>query len=601
VRLSIKSKQVAGVTSIVGVAVIVLSGFYLSSLAQIRLEESEAGGELLANAIFQRAQEVVASGRDPQSALQADAGLQSILESSAYPKSVIYAAIADVAGLAIVHSDPTRVGHLLPLNAELSALLERGALSQIRAIYAEGGRTLDVRKVLLIGNVEFGSIRVGVSTLLIRSDLDRSLRPALLVALSALAGSSLVATLLAQLLLRPIHVIRSGLTRLGQGEFGVVVNVPQQDELGELGEFFNAASARLSADREAAGQQALESVVDRLEDAVAIFNLEGDLQFANAAMRATLPHDPLTQRVDTLLPPGHPYRTAIEDTLASRQSRAPLAALVPKTESDGSGNDAQERLILTHAIEGRDGHLVGVMLVVRNLDYLSQVQSTITYSRKLAALSRLSAGVAHEVKNPLNATVIHLELLKQQVTGRDLPVALEHLSVISAQMRRLDEVVQGFLKFIRPQELRLQPVSLASLVEELMPIVSAEAQKAGVTVTIDIPATLPDISADRGMLGQALLNLALNACQAMPDGGRLRIAGAVAPGRRIEVVCEDTGVGISPEHLSRIFDLYFTTKESGSGIGLSLVYRTIQLHDGEIEVQSSPGGGTNFRLLLLQA
>jgi signal transduction histidine kinase len=272
----------------------------------------------------------------------------------------------------------------------------------------------------------------------------------------------------------------------------------------------------------------------------------------------------------------------------------------PGSESTGSAT-TRERQILTHIIEGRDRQLADIMLVVRNLDYLSQVQSTVTYSRKLAALSRLAAGVAHEIKNPLNATVIHLELLKQQVSGRDMPVALGHLSVIAAQIRRLDEVVQGFLKFIRPEELRLQPVSLASLVDEVMPVISAEAQKCDVKVDIQIPAALPDLSGDRAMLSQALLNLALNACQAMPTGGRLRIAGAAASGRRVEVVCEDSGIGISPEHLSKIFDLYFTTKELGSGIGLSLVYRTVQMHDGEVEVQSTPGRGTTFRLILPQA
>ena len=103
------------------------------------------------------------------------------------------------------------------------------------------------------------------------------------------------------------------------------------------------------------------------------------------------------------------------------------------------------------------------------------------------------------------------------------------------------------------------------------------------------------------MLGQALLNLALNACQAMPDGGTLKIACRAGGRRTVEVDVEDTGVGIPPEHLSRIFDLYFTTKEKGSGIGLSMVYRIVQLHDGEVEVQSTPGHGTRFRLIFPQA
>ena len=134
-----------------------------------------------------------------------------------------------------------------------------------------------------------------------------------------------------------------------------------------------------------------------------------------------------------------------------------------------------------------------------------------------------------------------------------------------------------------------------------MPVVAAEAQKTGVDVRVQIPPDLPDISADPVMLEQALLNLALNACQAMPNGGRLRITGAALPGDRIEVLMEDTGTGIPPEHLDKIFNLYFTTKPGGTGIGLAMVYRIVQLHDGEVEVQSIPGRGTAFRLLLPQA
>jgi signal transduction histidine kinase len=173
--------------------------------------------------------------------------------------------------------------------------------------------------------------------------------------------------------------------------------------------------------------------------------------------------------------------------------------------------------------------------------------------------------------------------------------------VIAAQVRRLDEVVQGFLKFTRPEELQLQPVDIPPLIEQMMPIVSAEASKHNIDVRLEFAADLPPASADSGLLQQAFLNLALNACQAMPTGGRLRIAASRTPSHQIAIEFEDTGTGIAPEHLARIFDLYFTTKEHGSGIGLSLVYRTIQLHDGEIEVQSAPGRGTTFRVLLREA
>jgi signal transduction histidine kinase len=616
-RLSIKTKQVLGVTSIVGLAVVVLSGFYLASLARIRLEESRARGELLANAIYQRAREVVAKDpRDPNTALRADEGLRSILESSAYSPNVTYAAILDTGSLAIVHSDTTRIGQPLPPYGDLSALLDRGPISQIRAIYADGGRTLEIRQPLLMGTAEFGSIHIGVSTLLVQRDLTQSLAPALITAPIVLVGASLLAMVLAQLSLRPIHVIRSGLTRLGQGEFGVVVDLPQRDEFGELGDFFNTVSARLSADRPspatallaASLANSLGSDKDPLEDAVAIFNPDGKLLFANPAMRTTLPPfltEPLARSVRDLFSPEHPYRKAVEEATVSHQSRGPVSAYLPSLATDRVDENGlpapRERLILTHVIDGLDHRPAAVMLVARNLDYMTQVRSSFSYSQKLAALSRLSAGVAHEVKNPLNATVIHLELLKQQLSSSDLPLAMEHLSIITAQIRRLDEVVQGFLRFIRPEDLKLQPVSVASMVDAIMPVVVAEARKYGVDVNVAVPDTLPVVSVDTSVLQQALMNLALNACQAMPQGGRLRISAAAVRGRRVEILCEDNGVGIAPENLNRIFDLYFTTKEGGSGIGLSLVYRAIQLVDGEIEVQSTPGRGTTFRVLLPQA
>jgi signal transduction histidine kinase len=240
----------------------------------------------------------------------------------------------------------------------------------------------------------------------------------------------------------------------------------------------------------------------------------------------------------------------------------------------------------------------------------------LNYSRKLAALGRLMAGVAHEVKNPLNAMTIHLELLKQKLgvvqepvtvpahagPGLGRPVDLsKHVNIISDEIRRLDQVVVGFLKFARPDELKLQPVQLASLVSEVASITAPEAERRQISLRTECPPGLPEINADPGMLQQALLNLALNACQAMPEGGTLRVACRAVAHRRVEVDITDTGVGIPPEDLGRIFDLYFTTKEKGSGIGLSMVFRIVQLHDGDIEVQSTPGTGTTFKLIFPQA
>jgi signal transduction histidine kinase len=594
VALSIKTKQVAGVTLIVGLAVILLSAWYVSSLAAVRLGEIRARAELLASLIKHRVFDVVQSGGDVRTAVRDDAGLQSILQASLYDDSVLYAAIVDTNDIAIAHSLPGSVGQKIEPADNIVDLLARTPFAQAQAIYAPNPRSFEYRAPLVLetqtGDVQLGTIRVGIFPPLLRQKLAEEMRTPLFTTAVAILLALVVSMLLAQLTLRPIHVIRSGLARLGRGELDVSMELPSDAELAEIGDSFKAVTARLAADRtQLAGQRAtLESVVDNLEDAVAIFDPAGTLLFSNPTMSPLLAAD--TGSIDALLPAGHPYRVAVETALAQRTSLEPTTVQLP---------EGGERLLIAHAVQDAEGQLLGVMVVARNLTYLSQVESTLSYSRKLAALGRLSAGIAHEVKNPLNATMIHLELLKMQLA--ESPAALDHLAVIATQVRRLDEVVQGFLKFTRPEDLQLQPVAIQPVVEEVMPIISAEASKSGVDVRLEFPADLPPASADPGLLQQAFLNLALNACQAMPSGGSLRIAASRTPAHRIEVVFEDTGVGIAPEQLTRIFDLYFTTKEHGSGIGLSLVYRTIQLHDGEIEVQSVPGRGTTFRILLREA
>ena len=539
-RLGIKAKQVIGVTSIVGLSIVALSVIHLASLARVAVEESKARGELITNAIFHRARVAISEQADPYQALHDDAGLGSILESSIYSKSVTYAAIVDPSGRIVAHSDPREVGqHVLPAD-NLDTLLARSRIGLLQSIYSDAGRTVEVRQPLLLEQRAFGSIRVGVSTLLIRRELDAALGPALVTMIVALVVAVVVAMLLAQLLLRPIHIIRSGLTRLGRGEFGVTLDLPQRDEFGDLGSFFNEISAHLSAGVPGAG---------------------GPVAAAALGARGAAPGPP-----------------------------------------DQSQPTPQTR---------------------------DQVLQVLKYSRKLMALSRLTAGVAHEVKNPLNAMTIHLELLRQKLTAgiavvrrpastllqesdgagtavaaaepsADLTGALRHAGVIADEIKRLDGVVQGFLKFTRPEELKLQPVDPQALIGEVSELIDAEARKTGVRIVVDCPPRIPPIHADSAMMRQALLNLAINACQAMPEGGTLRIACAPSGEERVAISVIDTGVGIKREDLNRIFDLYFTTKERGSGIGLSLVYRIVQMHDGEVEVESAPGRGTTFKLLLPQ-
>lgn len=483
--LSIKQKQVLGVTSIVALVAIALSAVHLVVLARVLLEESRARGEMLATSIFHRAREVVTDPdkvTDRESAYQAirnDPGVRSALESAIYSQSVTYAAIVDSAGTIVAHSDPARIGEQLTASGDLDQLLAERGINQLLAVYSTG-RTLSWRQAMLLGTEEFGEIQIGVSTLLIRRELDASLGPAALVAGIALLVAVAIATLLSQIVLRPMHVIQSSLSRLGRGELGVTLDL-KDDEFKDLGDVFAS----------------------------------------------------VTEQLKSVAPDGAKRRQLLE------------------------------------------------------------------LSRRVASLGRLTAGVAHEVKNPLNAMTIHLELMRQKLAGNVAAApAMPHVDVISREIRRLDDVVQGFLKFARPEEVTLQPVDLAVLVGEVFKTIEAEAKAVGVALEESLEPGIARVEGDAPMLRQALLNLAKNAVQAMPNGGRLHAGLFGARDGRVELRLDDTGVGIPPEHLAKIFDLYFTTKEAGTGIGLSLVYRTIQLHHGDIDVESTPGKGTTFVIKL---
>jgi signal transduction histidine kinase len=336
---------------------------------------------------------------------------------------------------------------------------------------------------MLLNDQPFAEIRIGVSTLLVRDELDEWLGPAVLTAAIALVAAVIVAVLLSNIVLRPIHVIRSGLSRLGQGDLGATLDL-QGEEFKELGDVFASVSNQLKA------------------------------------------------------------------TLPAGAQRSQLLEL----------------------------------------------------SRRVASLGRLTAGVAHEVKNPLNAMTIHLELLKAKLaSGAARDASNEHVDIIAAEIRRLDDVVQGFLKFAKPEEMTLEAVSPSALIADVLKMIEPEAEAARVALHRTCASEVPPIEADASILRQAFVNLAKNAIQAMPQGGRLDVSCAAARDGRVEIRISDTGVGISPENLAKIFDLYFTTKKTGTGIGLSLVYRTIQLHNGDIDVESTPGKGTTFIIKLPQS
>ncbi|MDP2318765.1 MAG: ATP-binding protein [Acidobacteriota bacterium] len=476
--MSIKQKQVLGVTAMVALVVTALSLLHLVTLARVLLNESRARAELLSNGIYHQARDIITSRETAAAELRSSRNVQSALESATiFSQDVADAVIVDAGNTVLASSDPAQVGQTVQARVPLNNILAGSGLAQVRAIYATG-QILEWSQPIALGDEPFGEIRVGLWTLLVRDDLNDSLAPAALAAGVSLLVAVVVAMLLAQLVLRPMHVIRSSLTRLGRGDLGATLDLRNDEELRDLGDVFDQVSAQLRA------------------------------------------------------------------------------------ASPGGLSPAQ----------------LGEM------------------SRRITRVGRLFTGVAHEMKNPLNAMTIHIELLRAKLDAAS--PAFPHLDVIAGEIRKLDDRIQGFLKFVRPEEVSFGPVPLAPLIGNVLATVGPEADRAGVTIHpgCSDPALLAE--GDAAQLRDVFLNLAQNAIQAMPKGGRLSMVCSALPDHRVSVRVEDTGVGIAPENLERIFELYFTTKDRGSGMGLALAFRAVQIHNGSIDVESTVGVGTAFIVVL---
>jgi signal transduction histidine kinase len=217
-------------------------------------------------------------------------------------------------------------------------------------------------------------------------------------------------------------------------------------------------------------------------------------------------------------------------------------------------------------------------------------------SRRLSASGRLTRGVAHEVKNPINAIVLHLQLLQTKLAHQE-PDTRRHMDIIDSEIRRLDRVVQTLVDFTRPRDLHLEEVDLRRLMEDVAVLAAPDAEQHGVTIRRSLPDYRLPIKVDTDLIKQAILNVVLNGVQAMPQGGTLTLAARRENGVVVAEVT-DQGGGIPHDMYDKIFELYFTTKKDGSGIGLAQTYQILQWHYGSVDFESNEGIGTTFRFHL---
>ena len=599
-RLNVKGKEALGVTVLTLVVVVGSTFLNLSQLSSVIVQETSEQVSLIKRQIFEYSKRVVLNaqspGIHPVVLLATNQELKKFLEASVgYSPHLLYALIVDPQGKTLLHSEGAKTERPHPTRPKLEDLLSLGPIDRFTVLYQEGS-IFDSTLPMTWENVPIGEVIVGIHTSLLRERMTSSLKTSVVFALVALPIAWLLTMGLATLTLRPIHALAEQMEQLRQGRFDVLTDLSRTDEFRELASQLQLLGQQLKSDRlnTLSEETHLQGVIEHLEDGVIVVDDQGKALFLNQAMEFMVdipgPHLP-GHRLESLGESFIPLIRLVNQALAEKKDLKAVPCSLPR-----KGEFKSFYISVINLRSSPRFH--GAMILCRDIESMKTLQSLVRYAAQLTTLGQLTSGLAHEVKNPLNAMVIHLEILKEGAKGLngDFQKSLE---VLEGEVHRLDRVVLGFLKFMRPQELELSSVNVNRLLKRELSLLEREWGDKGIRFILNCESDLPAISADPDLLRQVFLNIILNACQAMEEqGGEIRVATSTHQDNEIRISISDQGPGIPPEMQEKIFQLYYTTKHHGSGLGLSLVYRFIQLHEGVIDVQTEMGKGTTFSIRL---
>jgi len=441
--------------------------------------------------------------------------------------------------------------------------------------------------------------KVVLSSVLLRAIVLPQVRTIALIFLGALLLSMLLAVSVSNLVLRPLDNIGQAIDRISRGDLGDPPAMPDgatrefaavQSKLNLLGQQYHGARQDALQLR-----SNVEQLLERLEEVVLLFDREDRLVMAGRAAERILGRgrwELMGRTLTELFPPASALGAAVRNAIELRQ---PLKDVPLTLEGDSAA--ATRVLVGVEILEAFPDHQrMGTLITLRDAETRRQIQSQLDVSARLAAISRLTGGVAHEIKNPLQAITVHLELLKSKLAGQYDYVGAE-IETIAREILRLDRVVKTFLDFTRPVDLKMCDLEMVSLARDVASLVGPAAARQNVRIELDADPAEILLHGDRDLLQQAILNMVVNGVEAMKDGGRLGIRLRRESGECCLSI-SDEGAGIPPEIQEKIFNLYFSTKGKGSGIGLAMTFRVVQLHNGTVDFASEPGKGTTFRLRL---
>jgi len=605
-RLKLKTKLVIAISAMVVALVATLSYIYVAQLLRQRISEAYQSADFTAHQIFHGAREALeldlsnsqVDADDPQAvesaiedSLQTDPGLNSLLQSIVgYSPTIYDAAIVDTTGRALLHTDSDAQGKPVSERPDFSTVVKGGFRQQMNVVFGKP-RVYEIRLPLTRANKPFGEIRVGLSTVFLKSELQPQVTHALEFTAVCILVSFLLAAALSNFALRPLEAISRRLDRMtaGQIEPAPSPRADRQDEYGVVSTKIDRLGQQMRDVQEvfSALKENLDQIMGNLQDGLMLFTQEARVVLVSASAEQFVGRDRgsmLGSHVSDVFNRDTRLGRAVLEGFEQRRSFA---------QRELAGENGRHVQVSLDFIE-EEGQPIGALLTMRDAESVRKIEDEIELSRRLAAIGRLTSGVAHEVRNPINAIMVHLEVLREKIRQID-PESRRHMDVIGNEIQRLDRVVQTLVDFTKPVELRISEIDLRRIVEDVSALASPEASRHGVTLQCDLPPESLTIKADADLIKQAVLNIAINGIQAMPDGGALQLSARREDGM-VEVEVHDQGPGIPPEIRDKIFNLYFTTKKSGSGIGLAMTYRVVQLHNGTMDFDSPPGQGTTFHL-----
>jgi signal transduction histidine kinase len=610
------------ITTLFTALVVGFSWFYLSQLLRQRLQWADETASQLTSQLRYAVNKAVpdltstrVNTENPKamriaisSHLQTDADLNDMLESVVGTSFIIYdAAIVDLSGAAILDTRPALNGKSVQPRDPLSALQDANFRRQLRMIYGPS-KVYDASIPLELDGQLFGSVRVGVSTLFLRSELTPKLQQAAFLSVVAVFCSLVLAAVVSNVALGPLKAIARDLDTASLGDPLPDEEASRDDEVGLVSLKIAHLGRQIRDTNEifSALKDNVEQVMTKMQDGLMLFTRDKRVVLVSASAEKFLRRprrEILGRTVEEIFSDGSVLGAVV---LPAFQKQRPLVQYEFETV-DG------RRVQVSLDFIQEKGTPIGALLTMRDAESARRIENEIEISRRLSASGRMTRGVAHEVKNPINAIVLHLHHLQNKMQQDD-PETRRHVDIIDKEIHRLDRVVQILVDFTRPQDLRLEDVDLRTILESVAVLAGPDAARHGVQMVLELPKEGGEpgqvaggarpvdvliVHADADLMKQAILNLVLNGVQSMTDGGTLTLKA-----RRDDdmVVAEvlDQGCGIPPEAQEKIFELYYTTKseKGGSGIGLAQTYQIMQWHYGSVEFDSIVGAGTTFRLRL---